>query len=251
MQNSELQYPVLRVTINGTPVDRRPAAFRLMTDQGVPAVIARLSYPADVPAGKPGDALTVSLSTGGADSVLFTGELYGAAVHGAYRELSLTDGYKKLCDTAVMPAYRKEKAAVILEDTLEASGITTTNITCPDLTLNRFSTERVSAARCIHLLIHALGEFGEAGLRYFFDAENIFHFGKKEGAGRNEGPEINLETGNNIISRGEGRLEILPAPVRHSQNITVDGRVQETVRTDMIISQSNSRLTIWVKEPLT
>jgi hypothetical protein len=249
MQDSELQYPVLVVMINGTPVDRRPAAFRLITDQGVPAVMPRLSYPAGVTTGTGGDSITVSLATGDVEHLLFTGEICGTTTHGAYRDLFLTDGYRHLCSTIITPAYRKEQAPVILQDTLEAAGITKTHITCPDVTLNRFSTECITADRCIHLLIHALKEFGKTGIRYFFDTENVFRFGTSADSGKNEGPDMSLETGKNIISRGEDRIEILPAPVRHSQRITVDGRVLETFRTEMIVSQSSSRLTLWVQEP--
>jgi hypothetical protein len=249
MQDSELQHPVLLVTIDGSPVDRRPSAFRLSTDQGIPSVTARLSYPADVPAGETGDPVTVSLSAGGAESLLFTGEVCGANTRGAERDLFLTDGYRNLCTAFVTPAYRKEKASVILQDALDTSGITDAAATCPDVTLHRFSTERITADRCIRLLIHALGEYGETGLRYFFDAENVFRFGTSADTGTNPGPDITLETGKNIIERGDGRIEILPAPVRHSRTITVDGAVLETVRTELIVSQRNSRLTLWVKEP--
>jgi hypothetical protein len=247
MGGSELQYPVLIVSVNGSPVDRRPAMFRLMTDQAVPAVTAQLSYPAEVSSGASGDEITVSLCSDDTIYLLFTGTIYDARRRGAYRCLSLTDGYKNLCDTEVMPAYRKEKAQAILQDILDAAGITGTNITCPDIILNRFSTERISADRCIRLLIHALSEYGETGIRYFFDAENIFRFGTGKDTGKNNGPVFNFKTGKHIIERGDGRIEILPLPVRHSQNITVDGAALETVRTEMTISPQSSRLTLWLR----
>jgi hypothetical protein len=247
MQSSELRYPVLRVSIGGSAVERRPSVFRLVTDQGVPAVMARLSYPADVESGASGEDITVSLIADAEEHLLFTGEICDAKTRGAYRDLALTDGYRKLCDSFVTPAYRKEKAPVILQDALDAAGIRDTKITCPELTLHRFSTERISADRCVRLLVHALSGFGETGIRYFFDAGNVFRFGKNEDTGRNGGPEITLETGKNIIERGEGWVEILPAPIRHSQKVTVDGAALETVRTELIVSRRSSRLVLWLK----
>jgi hypothetical protein len=246
MRNSELLYPLLLVTINGLPVERQPSAFRIMTDQAVPAVLTRLSYPADVTIGVPGDTVTVSLMTGNVEHLLFTGEICGAATHGAYHNLSLTDSCRSLYSTFITPAYRKEKASIILQDTLETAGITETKITCPPVTLQRFSTGYGSADRIISLLIRALGEFGETGLRYFFDAENVFHFGKKSNTGKTEGEPVILETGKDIIARGDGWIEILPAPIRHSQAVTVDGVAFETVRTDMVVSRVSSRLVFWV-----
>jgi hypothetical protein len=248
MRGTKLQYPVLLVSINGSLVGRRPAGFFLTTNRLCPAVEARLLYPADAPSGAIGDEIAVSLGSDGTTYLLFTGTIYDAKIRGAYRELSLTDGYKNLYDTRVMPAYRKEKAGVILQDTLEASGITETKITCPDVIMNRFSTERISADRCICLLIHALTEYGETGFRYFFDAENTFRFGKYGDTGKNEGPVFSFEKGKNIIRRGGGWIEVLPLPLRHSQAVTVDGAALKTRCTEMKISQRNSRLTLQLEE---
>jgi hypothetical protein len=218
-----------------------------MTDRAVPSVIARLSYPADAEEGEAGDTITVSLSSDKAEHLLFTGVIRDAHTHGAYRDLTLADGCRKIYMTFITPAYRKEKAPIILNDILEAAGITDTKITCPDVTLHRFSTGYESAERIISLLVHALGEFGEKGFRYFFDAENIFHFGKREDSGKNEGEPVNFETGKDIVARGEGWIEILPAPIRHSQEVTIDGVALETARTDLIVSQGISRLTLWLR----
>jgi hypothetical protein len=248
MQNFELQYPVLQVSIGGAAVGKRPASFRLATDAAVPAVMARLSYPADVPDGNAGDDIVISLVADETESLLFTGKIYNAKTHGAYRDLDLTDGYKLLCDTLVTPAYRKETAKVILQDTLDAAGIGDVKITCPAATLDRFSARSITAGRCLQLLVHALGEYNETGLRYFFDAENIFRFGRYEDTGKNEGPEIILEAGKNIIRTGDGRVEILPMPVRHSQAVTVNGTALKTIRTELVVSQTMSRLVLWVRE---
>jgi hypothetical protein len=248
MRGTKLQYPVLLVSINGSLVDRRPTDFFLTTNRLCPAVEARLLYPADAPSGDSGDEITVSLGSDGNTYLLFTGTIYDAKTRGRHRELSLTDGYKNLCDTLVMPAYRKEKASVILQDTLEASGITAPLTTCPEITLNRFSTERITADRCIQVLIHALSEYGETGFRYFFDAKNKFHCGKYGDTGKNEGPLFSFERGKYIIERGAGWVEVLPLPLRHSQALTVDGVDMKTIFTKMAISRRISRLTLWLEE---
>jgi hypothetical protein len=69
----------------------------------------------------------------------FSGTVYAENTDGAYRELFLADGYKKLCDTGFTAAYRKEKAANILDDMLGAAGITEKAVTCPDVEPARFS----------------------------------------------------------------------------------------------------------------
>jgi hypothetical protein len=94
-------------------------------------------------------------------------------------------------------------------------------------------------------LIQALEEHGQTGLRYFFDADNLFRFGTREDAAVNEGPVFVLESGDNILRRGNGWTEILPLPIRHSQNITVNGRDMITVRTELTVSKNHSRLRVW------
>jgi hypothetical protein len=90
-------------------------------------------------------------------------------------------------------------------------------------------------------------QHGAVGLRFFFDAENIFHFGTGEDTGKNEGIELALETGKNIVKRGEGYVETLHLPLRHSQSLTIDGAPVETIRTDLALSRRRSRLVSWVK----
>jgi hypothetical protein len=180
--------------------------------------------------------------------LLFTGSIYKVYEVGKLRVLALSDGYKKLYNTKVNPAYRKEKAKIILQDILDAAGITKTSITCPDVELGRFSSVRISGAGCIVLLIKALEEHGAAGLRYFFDEQDVFHFGTGEDTGVNEGEEITFESGKDIISKGDGYIEVLPFPIRHSRKVTIDGMSMETVRTEVIISRGHSRLILWVKE---
>ncbi|MDR1149956.1 MAG: hypothetical protein LBK66_15145, partial [Spirochaetaceae bacterium] len=153
MQNTEmLRHPVLEVSIGGTAVDKRPSEFRLMTQAGFHSVAARLRYPADSGIGKAGDEITVSLAQDNNSGLYFTGTVYSANTRGAYRELLLTDSYKKLCDTNFAAAYRKEKAAAILDDILGAAGITEKSVTCPGVELARFSTPAIPARMCIDLL---------------------------------------------------------------------------------------------------
>jgi hypothetical protein len=249
-KSSRLEHPVLEVSIGGTVVEKRPTAFNLITAEAYPQLMARLSYPQDVAIGNSGDPVKVQLLISGEPHLLFTGEIYGAAIHGAFRDLSLTDGFKKLCDTPVVCAYRKETAKVILQDTLDQAGITDTAITCPSVEVARFSTETIPADQTITLLIKALEEHGHKGLRFFFDAEDTFRFGTIEDTGKNEGTDFEFETGGNILKKGDGWIEVLPLPIRHSQEVTVDGKTLIPFRTDLLLSGRRSRLVLWFGEAL-
>ncbi|MDR2394819.1 MAG: hypothetical protein LBD93_11800 [Treponema sp.] len=59
---------------------------------------------------------------------------------------------------------------MIVQDTLDAAGITETVITCPAVELARFSMARITADECITLRITALYEYGYTVFSYFFDA---------------------------------------------------------------------------------
>jgi len=248
MPASKLQHPVLDVAICGTAAKKRPSSFSLITDQDFHSVVASLRFPADMETGKTGDPVTVNISLADEKHLLFTGEIYSAGIHRQHRDLALTDGYKKLYDTLIVAAYRKETASVILQDTLDKAGIDKTAITCPAVELARFSTESIPAYQCIQQLIKALEEHGYKGLRFFFDADNTFHFGTANDTGKNEGNVYEFETGKNILRKGEGWIQVLPVPIRHSQEVKVDGINLIAYRTDMIVSGSLSRLRLWVKE---
>jgi hypothetical protein len=242
-----LERPLLLVSIGGSPVGTRPSSFRLLTDRAFPAVNAHLQFPAESGIGKEGDKLTVSLSYGEEERLLFTGEIYDTGIYGAHRNLALTDGYKKLCDTKIVAAYRKETAGVILQDTLDAAGITEAAITCPEVEIARFSTQEIPSDKIIVSLIKALEEHGHAGLRFFFDEKNIFHFGTALDTGKNEGENFVFESGKNILKKGDGKIEVLPLPIRHTQNVTVDGVPLVAFRTDLHIAGSWSRLVLWLE----
>jgi hypothetical protein len=249
MQNNKyLVYPILSVTINGTEIKQRPSCFRLITDKGIPSILATLDYPSDSELGELGDTISIELVMETERYLLFTGFIYDDHVRGAYRTLDLTDGYKQLCDTLVTPAYRKEKALVILQDTLDAAKITEAKITCPAVELARFSTVSIPGDTCIALLINALIGYGHNGIRYFFDSHNTFRFGTIDDTGKNEGESYAFETRNDILRTGSGWVETLPYPIRHSQNITIDGTAMITQRTALMVSQHRSRIKIWVGE---
>jgi hypothetical protein len=186
----------------------------------------------------------------GVTDLYFTGAVYSINVRGDYHELALTDGYKTLCDTEVVAAYRKEMARVILRDTLDAAGIRKTAVTCPAVKIARFSTKNIPAEYCVRLLIKALEEHGCGGLSFFFDAENIFHFGTIHDTGKNEGAVFSFETGKNILRTGQGFIEVLPRPIRHTQKVKIDGRELWTLRTDLTVSRDITRLELWPREAL-
>jgi hypothetical protein len=249
MQNTEmLRHPVLEVAIGGTAVDKRPSEFRLMTQAGFHSAVSWLLYPADSGTGKAGDEITVSLAQDNRSELYFTDRIYSANVHGKYRRLSLTDSFQKLCGTVYTAAYRKEKAASILDDILGAAGITEKSVTCPGVELARFSTPGVTARFCIDLLIDALKEHGAEGIGYFFDEKDVFHFGTDADTGRNEGGAFSFETGRDILRTGPGWIEVLPRPIRHSQAVTVNGKPMLAARTDLTVSRKTTRLVLWVKE---
>lgn len=249
MQNTEmLRHPVLEVAVGGTVMDERPAEFRLMTQAGFHSINSWLLYPADSSAGMAGDSVTVSLVSGDKTDFYFSGRIYSANIHGQYRKLHLTDGFQKLCDTVFTAAYRKEKAASILEDILGAAGITEKSVSCPDIEMARFSTPPRTARLCIDLLIDALKEHGAENIAYFFDEKDVFHFGTGADTGRNEGGAYSFETGKDILRAGSGWIEVLPCPIRHTQAVTVNGKPMLAVRTDLTVSRKATRLILWVKE---
>jgi len=246
--SNRLEHPVLNVTIDGTVTKKQPSVFSLMTDEGIASVVSFLKFPADSGIGKPGDPVQIHLSLNDEKHLLFTGEVLSAGIHGAYRDLILTDGTSKLFNTQIIAAYRKETAKTILQDTLDSAGIEKTSVTCPDVEIARFSTEKITAFLCIKLLIKTLEEHGHGGLRFFFDAENTFRFGTADDTGKNEGTVYEFETGKNILKKGIGKIEVLPLPIRHSQEVKVDGVKFITSRTDLSVSGSRSRLILWLRE---
>jgi hypothetical protein len=248
LQNfNRLEHPILQVSIGGTPVDKRPSSFRLITDRGFPSAVAHLRYPAESGIGSQGDQVTLSLTYGDQEQLIFTGEVYGAKDHKTYRDLALTDGYKKLCDTKIVAAYRKEMASVILQDSLDAAGISDTAVTCPAVEIARFSTQKIPCDLIIAGLIKALEEHGFYGLKFFFDEKNVFHFGTSQDTGKNDGENFIFETGKNILKKGDGEIEVLPLPIRHTQNVTVDGIPLAAFRTDLYMSAFHSKLILWLE----
>jgi hypothetical protein len=248
LQTSKLERFVLNVSIGGKDVAKRPSSFDLLTDQEFHSVVSKLRFPANSEIGKEGDQVTVSFSIADEKHLLFTGEIYMAGIYGKYRELVLTDGYKKLCDTSIIAAYRKEKAKVILQDILDKAGIDKTAITCPTVELARFSTEKIPADMCIKQLVKALEEHGHKGIRFFFDAENKFRFGTADDTGKNEGTIYEFENGRNILKLFSGWIEVFPLPIRHSQEVVVNGVKLITHRTALYVGGSHSRLSLCLKK---
>lgn len=250
MSSSEQKRRLVQVdvSLSGQRIAKRPLSFRLVTDQCLPTAICELEYPSSVDFGKDGDEIVVSLKTPESSSLLFTGQVYDAKVYGSARRLSLADGYKKLFDTTLSTAYRKEAAGVILSDILDAAGIADRNITCPDVEIPRFSHAEKTVVELLASLIETLKSFGFSGVRYFFDAENIFRFGTIDDSAVNTGEVLSLETGKTIIEKRPGRIVTFPAAFRHSQNLEVDGMSLIATRTELVLSAHRSYLAIRVKE---
>ena len=245
---NRIEHPVLNVSIGGSTPERRPSSFSLITDEGFPSVISSLCFPGNETIGETGDEVTVNMLSGEDEHLLFTGNVYSTGVQPKLRELRLTDSYKKLCDTCIVASYRKEQAKIILQDTLDSAGINKTNVTCPSVEIARFSTKKIPAEYVIKLLIKALEEHGCMGLRFFFDEKDIFRFGTAADSGKNEGKVFVFETGKNILKKGVGWIDILPMPIRHTQDVSVDSKTLVTRRTELFISGNHSRLRLWLRE---
>jgi len=239
---------VLEVSIGGAVPERRPSSFRLRTDRDCHSTIASLEFPPDADVGGKGDPVTVHLSADGRRSLLFTGEIFSVQDMGSLRKVWLADGYAKLCNASVNAAYRKETATAILKDALDAAGIEKTAITCPDVEVARFSTGTVFADRLIEILVGTLAEHGHRGIRFFFDETDTFHFGTSGDAGRNPGETREFKTGANIVAKGDGWIETLPLPIRHSTRAVVDGRKLWVRATELRVSGTTSRLRLWLSE---
>jgi len=247
MQTSKLYHPVLNVKIAGELSKARPSYFGLSTDSSFPDIRSLLEYPAETANCKADDPIEITLTANGESHVLFTGLVYFVSVDRGYCYVTLADGYSNLCCARIKAAYRKENAKVILQDILEKSGITKTAITCPAVELARFSTDTVRAEWGIIQLIKALEEHGHAGLSFFFDETDTFHFGTINDTGKNDGAVYEFETAKNILKKGDGWIEVLPLPIRHSQEIVLDSVQTLVQRTELHISGSTSRLRLYYK----
>ncbi|MDR3019895.1 MAG: hypothetical protein LBU66_03210 [Treponema sp.] len=239
----------LNILINGAVIEKRPSSFSLITDEGISSVMSVLVFSADSGVGESGDQVKIFLSLDGKEHLLFTGNIMTAGIGGAYRNLVLSDGFSKLIKTSVVAAYRKETAKAILQDTLDGAGIDKTAITCPDVEIARFSTEKISAYLCIKLLVKTLEEHGYTGFRFFFDNEDVFRFGTINDTGKNDGAVYEFTTGKNILKKNDNRIEALPLPIRHSQEVMVDGVKLIVSRTAFTISGLHSRLALFLRSP--
>lgn len=246
--NNILHRQLLEAELNGKTSDKRAVQFTLITQQGYPSVIASLYFPFDTKDGKKGEKIKVYLTDKEKRDIYFTGTVYSTTVEDRYRKLILTDSYCKLCCTPFTAAYRKEKASLIIDDILQAAGITEKSVSVPDVELARFSTQTLPANRILDILIDALKEHGAKDLVYFFDENNCFHFGTKKDTGKNKGSSFSFDHKKTILSRGKDWIEVLPAPIRHSMKISVDGASFETIRTELTVRGKSSRLFLHIRE---
>lgn len=245
--NNIIRHHSLVVELNGRVSEKRAVRFTLLTQKGSPSVIAMLYFPAGAKDGKKGETIKVYLADTEKRDLYFTGTVHNATEIDSYRKLFLTDGFSKLCSTPFTAAYRKEKASVIIDDILEAANINEKSVTVPDIELARFSTQPLQANRVLDMLIDALKEHGAKGLCYFFDEKDRFHFGTEKDTGKNAGEAFQFDSKQTIFSRGADRIETLPAPIRHSMTVTVDGASMETIRTELTVTEKASRLILHIK----
>ncbi len=243
--NKILERSLLTVEINGTQSDKRAAAFSLITQKGFPSVMAKLYYPAPSKEGKKGDKISVWLTKKEKKDLYFTGTVVKAENIDNYRLLFLADGFHAVSTTHFLAAYRKEKAAVIIDDMLAAAGIENKKIKVEDIELARFSTQNLTVKRILDILVDALKAHSVKNAVYFFDEENCFHFGEEADVRKKS--DIKFTSGKDIFSKGSDWIETLPAPIRHSMLISVDGVSMETIRTELTVKEKHSRLIIHIK----
>lgn len=240
--NKIIHRHTLEVELNGQLTDTRACRFNLVTQKGSPSVISALYFPFDANEGKEGDTVKVYLADKEKRDLYFTGTALEARKEGRYRKLLLVDSHSKLCSTSFTASYRKEKASVIIDDILEAAGVSEKSVTVPDVELARFSTKTIPAHLVLDILIDALKEHSAKELYYFFDEKDCFHFGTPKDTGKNTGGAFRFDTKETIFSRGADWIETLPFPIRHSMTVTVDGVAMETIRTELAVTEKASRL---------
>ena len=245
--NKSILRHTLAVEFNGRASEKRAVRFTLLTQKGYSSVMAALYFPFDTKEGKKDDTVKVYLADKEKRDLYFTGTVHHATEIDSYRKLFLTDGYWKLCHTSFTASYRKEKASVIIDDILEAAGISEKSVTVPDIELARFSTQPVRASLVLDMLIDALKAHGAKELCYFFDEKDCFHFGTKKDTGKNTGDTFRFDSKESILSRGADWIEVLPVPIRHSMTVTVDGVSMETIRTELTVTEKASRLILHIK----
>ena len=243
--NKIIHRQTLEVELNGQLTDTRACRFNLVTQKGFSSVFATLHFPAGSKDGKKGDSIKVYIADKESKDLYFTGTVYKATEIDNYRKLFLTDGYWKLCHTSFTASYRKEKASSIVSDVLDAAGVSEKSVTVPDVELARFSTKELSAHLVLDILIDALEAHGVKKLCYFFDEKDCFHFGTTKDTGKNSGGTFRFNTKENIFSHGADWFETLPAPIRHSMKVTVDGVSKEVIRTELTVQEKASRLLLY------
>ena len=243
--NKIIHRHTLEVELNGQLTDTRACRFNLVTQKGFSSVFATLHFPTGSKDGKKGDSIKVYIADKESKNLYFTGTVYNATEIDNYRKLFLTDGYWKLCHTSFTASYRKEKASSIVSDVLDAAGVSEKSVTVPDVELARFSTKDIPANLVLDILIDALEAHGVKKLCYFFDEKDCFHFGTTKDTGKNTGGTFRFNTKENIFSHGADWFETLPAPIRHSMKVTVDGVSREVIRTELTVREKVSRLLLY------
>ena len=243
--NKIIHRHTLEVELNGQLTDTRACRFNLVTQKGFSSVFATLHFPTGSKDGKKGDTIKVYIADKESKDLYFTGTVYNATEIDNYRKLFLTDGYWKLCHTSFTASYRKEKASSIVSDVLDAAGVSEKSVTVPDVELARFSTKDIPANLVLDILIDALESHGVKKLCYFFDEKDCFHFGTTKDTGKNTGGTFRFNTKENIFSHGADWFETLPAPIRHSMKVTVDGVSREVIRTELTVREKVSRLLLY------
>ena len=245
---NKITRPVLQIYINNTIESHKIHKFSISTDVHYPYCTPELELTGEYTGTKQGDVIKITLYLNNKTYTLFTGLIFKITYEYNKTTLHLIDGFLDLCNTRQSLSYRKEKALNILNDILEKAGVAECEITCPDVIFERFVSS-VPANEIIKEIIETLKSYGQdEKYRFFFDTNNVFRFGTLDDTGINPGERFVLKSGVNIITKKGNCITTMPLPIRHSQEIEVDGKSFIPYRTEMIIGSKASRIKIWGQE---
>lgn len=237
--------PTVSTTLAGSAVG--VSRFELYTDRDFPCACAAVRLPDAVKTDYVDAKIAVKL---GYRNVLTWTALTGWVGHsffdGRETRLVLRDCPKKYETASLSLSYRKETAARILGDILDAGGVDTRKLTVPSVTLDRFAVEKVAPRDAVRLLVGAMSSYADMSkVRFFFDALGAFRFGTPDDTGANPGESVEFTRAGGIISIGDDYIEALPVPIRHSQTFTLKGDKKTAFRTRLSVTADRSRQEIW------
>ncbi|MBN2546572.1 MAG: hypothetical protein JXB50_12300 [Spirochaetes bacterium] len=235
--------PYLIVKISGKEV--KNIGFTLITMKNSCNIQAKLFVPKTIKSSLK-DEVEVSLGYHGQDEwKIFKGFIDNFYDDMKMKVIILKDGNTDFWGTKILESYRKEKAKNILNDCLEKCKIDDTKITIPEVEFDRFLICDSASNNVCRNIIETLYSYGtDKELQYFFDENNVFHFGSIEDTGKNEGEAFNFDE-TNVLKYHENGFETFALPVRHSQKIKLNDSEIMTLKTVLTVMPKNTKLEVY------